>query len=374
MIEEMKAGKLAVILLLLALATGELFFRINKLAPENGDRFLQPYITTGDETITQVAERPEDYGYEHRGVGYYFSFNLPVKTVADREFMTLTPRAKDLKIPANPKKIFVVGGSVARGDWASEKQEWWRRLEKKLRQSRRDDSISVIPAAMASWVSSQERLAMELFVFPKKPKAIIVVDGANDISCAEREFSRPGDPFNQGFLYARYYSPWFELIRSLSNHSAIIRYFLLKHIQDEHDHLHSEVMNDPKRTEIESSSIASVYLDNIHWMARRCEQESIQCYFFLQPERSVTRKYANPAAKEDPIEIGLYKLYTNQIRSTLGVLGKKSHFYDLTHLFDGEAQQHYVDNVHFLDPGHEMMADAVWKVLADPHSTERLAP
>jgi hypothetical protein len=58
----------------LALLVGEAYFSVAKLAPENDDRFLEPYLMGGDLIKSGEPGFPSDYGYEKRGLFYYYPY------------------------------------------------------------------------------------------------------------------------------------------------------------------------------------------------------------------------------------------------------------------------------------------------------------
>lgn len=347
------------LLALLVFGTAEAYCRVARLAPENQDRFLEPYLMTGNEASPPYRGAPADYGYEKRGLLYYYPYRHPITSMAERDFVALPTSP----LPRDAKRVYVVGGSVARGDYGSPGHRWWQILEQKLRQDLKDERIVVLPAATASWVSTQERIALEFFVIPNQPKAVILVDGVNDATNAGL-LSRPGDPYNQGILYSRYYSPWFQVLRAISNHSAFVRYWLLRSIRAQVDGLDHEVLNDPSRQANQRNSIASVYTSNLKAMENRCAQESLRCLFVLQPLGDLTRKYTDPGFRAPGLDI--YETLVSEFRKLSArqpTRATRVSFHDFTHLMDGERSKYYVDGVHFYDPGQDLLATEVEKEL-----------
>ena len=335
--------------LLFFLAIGEGYFRIVKLSPDNDDRFFEPYLMGGDLVRSHAPELPADFGYEKRGLFYYYPFHKPIHSMADRNFL----QGSRIEIPANAKRVYVLGGSVAYGVGASDETHmWWRLLETRLRHDLRDPAITVVPMGMHSWSSTQERLALELFVFSEHPAAVVFVDGGNDVGVPAM-FVRPGDPYNMGVLYSRYYSATFQTLRAISNYSAMVRYALLQEIDRGFDHYYLERLSHPEEMENAYSSVVSLYLDNVQWMAKRCAQESVPCQFFVQPLKEVTRRYMDSKIPMNG-ELTMYRRILSR--------SKTAALHDLSHLLD-QHLEYYVDNIHFGDPGQELLAQAIGREL-----------
>jgi lysophospholipase L1-like esterase len=337
-------GLIAVGVLLAAMA-GEIYCRL-KFPGKLDERWLDPYTLTGAFRVHALG--PEAYGYRDAGWTHVYDSDAKLDGVQAR-WQPLYPRPVP---PGERRRVFVVGGSVALGDGASTgATRWWRVLEEKLRAALHDDKIDVIPAAMQSFVTTQERITLELYVLPLKPDVVVVLDGFNDAE--NLAFGvRPGDPYNLGTAYTRYDSLGFHVWLSLARHSALARWWLERRVAAA---LHeANVHRTPAQLTAWEDSAVNIYRDNVTRMARRCAQESVPCLFFAQPARELTvHHYGGP---ETPTTRMLARMAATQ-----GVV-------DLTHLLDARRES-YVDVVHFDDGGQQLLADAVLAELV-----KRLSP
>jgi lysophospholipase L1-like esterase len=345
--------------ILAALAIGEGCFRWVVKPPPNQDRWYHPYLITGDFISgANPTESPEAAGYRKTGLSYLYHPEAPVSGIEARGDYFFGER-RGLAQPdpsGRRKRIMILGGSLALGDGVKDRSRTWTRLlERELRARLRSEQIEVLTVATRSFVSTQERLALELFVLPKKPDAVVFLDGFNDMS-ALLHLARPGDPYNMGTLYARYYSIAFQLLRWASDHSALIRYFVLKEVGGKSGEAFRAIAADSALTERYGEGIARVYNDNIKRMSRRCMQEKVPCFFFFQPNRPLTDSYRG-LTSEMPVYARISQRMLETVRSE-GSFSAGSRFKDLTHLLD-QRPDVYVDRVHFSEEGQEILARAV---------------
>jgi hypothetical protein len=345
--------------LVLAFAVGESYCRWIKKVPANRDRWLEPYVMTGDfRRPGEHFEDPAAFGYRQRSLQHVYEASSVLKGAVDRGSYLFHDRADRARPnPAAPRKrIFVLGGSVSLGDGAEhEEARWWRLVENDLRAKLGDDRIDVIPAGTRSFVSTQERIELELYVLPLKPDAIVVLDGYNDWAVVNFA-ARPGDPYNQGILYTRYDSLWFHLFYALSEHSALVRHLLQQNVYGAVDSTIHDIMSDPQRLAAYRDSVVNVYRENVTAMARRCRQESIPCLFFVQPSAAVTRSHATPPPPRSEEAVAIDQMLAAVKGSA--ELTPPTELHDLTHVLDGHADV-YVDPCHPRDPGQRLLADAI---------------
>lgn len=340
---------------------------------EIGYRHFQPYFMTGgynDQLVPGVknyfgAPAPEAYGYTEQGGVYVYDFEQEVSSMADRGDLFFQDRV-DLADAVDQKdylRVFAIGGSAAYGIGASsEDRRWYALLEHSLSESLARQ-VRIIPAAMPGYISTQERLILEFMVLPRKPDAVIVFDGFNDALLPAIFGSRPGDPYDQGILYEQFYSPLFGVKKWLAQHSHL--YFFLFHrsvgrtLRDNKE----RIIQEPARLQTYVRSVTSVYLENIQAMWERCHAKGIPFMVFLQPIKSLTLKHqgGNPERwQNDVIGLGTYRAVLNDVRAKQ--VGES--FHDLTGVFDQPGQdQWYIDSVHFTDPGHRAVAQAMHPIV-----------
>src|SRR5690606_3877049 len=183
------------------------------------NRHMQPYLMTGgyyriplagarEDHVDVGPGGPEDYGYRDEGGTYVFGFDEPVHSIAERADFLLQDRADLLNgAGSNHLRVAVLGASVAYGVGASREDTRWYAILERLLTEELGREVRLIPAAMPGYVSTQERIILELMVLPMRPDAVIVLDGFNDAALPVVFGSRPGDPYDQGLLYEQFYSP-----------------------------------------------------------------------------------------------------------------------------------------------------------------------
>ncbi|MGZ3727112.1 MAG: hypothetical protein ACXWQQ_15035, partial [Pseudobdellovibrio sp.] len=291
--------------------------------------------------------------YERRGFFNIpsFKFGTPVSSAAERGRFLYRDRDKLLTMPKakDEFRIFILGGSVAFGEGASNNEaRWFVQLEKILRE-KTHKNIVIIPAANHSHVTTQERVIFELYVSPFEPDAIVVLDGFNDANTGISA-TRPGDPYAQSIIYVKDESPLYGFINDLSKHSELIRYGLQQEIFSIWFGKHPT----QEERSSQSKSVANVYFDNLTQLNRRCKNEKIKCLFLLQPfwDQTLINRKLTPQNKEQMImenyveirkEISNYPFVT-----------------DFTGVFDdGPKEVPFIDPAHFNDEGHLYMAEKI---------------
>jgi len=341
---------------------------------EVGNRHLQPYFMTGGyyqtplpgvraENVLLGPGGPETYGYRRDGSAYVFGFDRPVASVAERGTFLFQDRIDVANAAPQPgvRRVFVLGGSAAYGVGASNRDaRWYAVLERELNAALADQ-IHVVPAAMVGYVSTQERIALDLMILPRAPDAVVVLDGWNDAALPAVFGVRPGDPYDQGMLYGEFYSAFGGVWKWLAKRSHFARYVLQRRIAKAIERQRQQIVVDPSRIAEYAASTSSVYLDNLSRMLRRCKDEGVPCAAFLQPSRDV----ASAAAVSDrnPLVLASYE----RIRQRLVDPARVHRVHDLSQLLAADDRL-FVDKVHFTDAGHEAVARAIL-----PHVVTMLA-
>jgi lysophospholipase L1-like esterase len=336
-------------------------------------RQMQPYFMSGGYQQTGAAELrdhnvvmgqggAEVYGYQDSGSMYIYRFDRVVSSIADRGEFLFQDRVDLANDTARTDiiRVFVMGGSAAYGIGASTKEKRWYAVLERALSTALAREVRLVPAAMIGYVSTQERLALDWMVLPRKPDAVVVFDGFNDVVLPAAFGCRPGDPYDQGILYENFYSPLFGLKKWLADHSHFYRYLTQRSLAKALAENERRILEDPQVLSNYARSTASVYLDNVSQMLERCKDEDIPCLVFLQPVRDLTWRYKGIQETLDPITLASY----DQILPKIQDLAHRDSIHDLTHAFDGPEQEKvFFDSVHFVDSGHQLIAEAMYPIV-----------
>ena len=210
---------------------------------------------------------------------------------------------------------------------------------------------------MPGFVSTQERIALDLMVLPRCPDAVIILNGWDDAALPGMLGSRPGDPINSGLLYEQYFPATSELGRTLVRRSALYRYFYHRRILDALEAHRVRIAGSEERLDMYRRSTAGVYLDNIQRMLESCEARSVPCAVFLQPARSLVDE-GKPGPQGWAVQESLERTAYEAIRRGMGEIEARDRVHDLTGIF-APGLEWFVDPVHFGDEGHAVLARAM---------------
>lgn len=351
--------------LVIFLVGAEIYFRDFKPMDEGVDRIPHPYIEMGGfyrggyyKMQLDPIERPDTLGYVESGWLKIpsFQYGTEVKSIAERgKFLFRERVALVEKEKAKDEiRVFILGGSVAFGEGASSlNQRWFIHLEHELRE-KTGKNIVVISAANHSHVSTQERIIYDLYVSAYQPDVLIILNGFNDANTGVSG-TRPGDPYAQGIAYKKSFSPFYSFLNDISKHSKFVRYIL-------HESLSEVWYSTPRTPELNAAqgkSVANVYYENIKALNKRCGNEKIKCFFFLQPYQKLTEHYRNNSPTNETDDMVLINY--NEI---LKRLPEHKFLIDLTHVFDQEPKANpFYDPAHFRDGGHFTMAKEISEIL-----------
>lgn len=363
--------------LFVTVAAAELVCRrlANTWHREIGYRHMQPYLMSGGyfqsgdvegvKDDTAIAHSgPAAFGYSKVGDFYVYGFADDVTGIAERGSFLFQDRAH-LANEVNRhdiKRVFVLGGSAAYGIGASSNEnKWYAHLERSL-SATAGREIRLIPAAHPGYGSTHERLILDLMVLPRRPDAVLIFNGFNDAVLPSIFGNRPGDPYDQGVLYADFYSPSFGLKKWLAQSSYFFRYLVHRSMSRAFAQNRERLLKDPQLLKNYAKGTASVYLDNIERMLHRCALEGIPCAVFLQPVRDLTLRSQGTQQPLDPFTIASYDLILQRLRAAVF----RDAIHDLTAVFDSPGRElWYMDNVHFKDAGHAAIAAAMHPIVLD---------
>lgn len=332
--------------LLVALGGAELYFRLiddQNYASMNG-RWTEPYLGFGD--IKGGPNNPLSLaGYEPEGLVYRWRPRSAVTGV-----LSHAPATFGRGFPESPERgprskwVVVMGASAALGD-GSFARMFPDLLQEELEKGR--PGLKVFTAATRSFVSTQERIALELYVLPLRPDAVVFLHGFNDVSQASF-MARPGDPYNMGIAYARNENPSFGFLQLLSNYSRLLDHVFSSSVFRSLSEGRSKMSSE--EAVVFSRSVASVYEDNVRRMAKRCEQEKIPCLFIFQPFRDFLAENGDESTRM------AYHLVVEAFKRQ--PLRGSAAFQDMAPPYAGRTEL-FVDAVHMSEAGQVSLAKAV---------------
>ena len=264
--------------------------------PAFGDRAIHPYFMNGtsqgregDLARAFAFQGPTVYGYENGRGAYYFNFENPVHSMLERADFVWRDHLDIYDDPdSDVYRIFVVGGSVADGAGVQEDPQRWHVLLEEQLQTGTNRDVVLIRASVGGFVSTQERIMLDLMVLPLEPDAIIFVDGWNDIGLPVLYLSRPGDPFNMGVYYRNHYDFWYGPSLWLANRSRLFRYIFYSSLNASIARRQDEIFKDAAQQQNFVAGTTGIYLENINFMLERCDRYDIPCLAFLQPSRDLS--------------------------------------------------------------------------------------
>jgi lysophospholipase L1-like esterase len=325
----------------------------------------QPYLVHGDielsgEKDIRQREGPEAYGYVREGETWVFPFERSVGGMADRGDFLFQDRAGIANEPPGSRlRVFAVGGSVVFGYGASNNDKrWYVWLERSLTEGM-GQPVSIIPTGLGGYVSTQERLALDLMVLPRCPDAVIILDGFNDIGSPAVYGARPGDPFDQGVLYEEFLSGSYALKKWLARQNGRVALMLHDAFQKSMTANQARLLSNPAARQRYVESTSAVYTDNVLRMLDQCRGKQVACAAFLQPAQFVTdrRRGGEPGH-------AIISLFIDTYTSAIQAMQAHPHrppFHDLTGIFDADSvEPWYADPVHPSDIGHRRLAEAMY--------------
>jgi lysophospholipase L1-like esterase len=351
---------------------------------ETGNRHMQPYFMSGgyfktpiyrfkDKSILLGPGGPEFYGYKRESDIHVYNFDEPISSISERGDFLFQDRVQLANNVGRDDvvRVFVIGGSAAYGVGASSvEKRWYVVLERALSESLGTE-VRLIPAAMIGYVSTQERLALDLMVLPRRPDAVIIFDGFNDAVLPSVFGTRPGDPYDQGMFYQDFYSPLTGMKKWLANHSYFCRFLLHRSLARVMEENQNRILGNPNLLVNYAKSTASVYLDNVAHMLEDCKQRNVPCMTFLQPARDLTWQHQGKDEKLDPFTLSAY----DEILKGMKKPGVKDQIHDLSGVFSEPGRdENYIDNVHFNDGGHQAVAEAMYPFVLNALQRSQQAP
>jgi lysophospholipase L1-like esterase len=313
-------------------------------------RYYFPYIGFGDFRALNKKQMPEAFDYRSDKGTYVYNSSFEIQSIAQR-FSILFENIEgfgSIDSFSRENLVFVMGASAALGDGhVRAENRFPLQIQKNLRELLSNEKIQILPAAIRAFVSIQERILLDLFVLPHQPKAIVFLHGFNDSNQWE-SMVRPGDPYNLGIEYSRQESKWFRTKQFLAEWSYFFQWFFRRSAESSIYSGYAKMLKDPKAVQNYTKSMANIYVENVFWMAKRCEQEKVYCLFVLQPAYIESQENRLPAPY-------------SQIKKVLaksGPLNEYSAFLDFSDRYS-DRRELFVDTVHLIDEGQMLLAKEV---------------
>ncbi len=260
----------------------------------------------------------------------------------------------------NALSIFVLGGSAAQGVGASDREKTWHGvLEGKLRRTFDTDDIHVFNAAIGGFNSLQERLAFHLAVAPRAPDIVLVLDGFNDVVLPLNTASRPGDAYQTGTRYTKFYGN--SLLQYLAEVSAfanaVSNHFLYGKINAVRD----GVDEDDQLFDAYKTSVVGEYIRNTQAILKNCALNGYPCLVAIQPFRAISHEDTGvPLASPPIISAARFRDIYDTLIEKAGTQRYAENYVDLSRLFSAPDRLGvYTDYVHFNDRGNAILADAL---------------
>ena len=329
-----------------------------------GTRPYQPYFGFGDFcTVAKQQELEErgllPRGYRYQG-GHFFwepTAECTAATVGDflYEHYLSRYRAEDVELVDPARRVFVLGGSLAVGSSATNPERSWHALlERTLARQFPPRAPRIFNCAMGAFISTQELLALVLAVLPRRPNAVIFLNGLNDIAQPWTHGTRPGDPYNLSTVLKYWYERPFvhgradpQAERSLERRTAAV------------------LQNAEARTLVQRS-IANVYVQNMSRCIDLCRAADVKVAVCFQPWLEMSRRRLGLSVTEGGFAVGVAAAVEETfelIRQQMTDLHSDA-FYDLTGLIEHRDQLgRFSDPFHLDDNGQALLGEAVAKVV-----------
>ncbi len=320
------------------------------LANKSGRRYFQmfsePYI------MSARKFDPDGAGYRRGSADLYsFDYSNPVQRISER-YDKVFPRRTDDK---NILKVIVLGASVADGVGASSSDRAWFTILENNLTAKLKRKVVLERLTMPGYVSTQERVALDLIGFDRCPDHVMIFDGFADLSTFLYN-ARPGDPYDQVVSYELARSSAFRIGFWLSQKSEIFNTLWRFHFNRKIAQLKSEFLMTPLQQNQYVESVNSVYFNNVDAMLTQCRWHKVGCSVFLQPARALLTK------EENGDEL-LAKTYNEARRRVTAAAENGKPIFDLTHVFDSVNEKIFLDRAHFNDLGQILVAQAMEPIL-----------
>ena len=261
----------------------------------------------------------------------------------------------------NEFRIFILGGSVAKGYGATTPQKkFYKILEKKLKKHKPLHTIkefNVVSAGRIGYVSGQELILLINGILDFQPDMVIFLNGANDMIAVSQYHESPGYPFYFQSLKKALEASKLEKRLDQNLRESVffsdLKKMLKKYKTSSIDLTKKNIIRHYKRNMLTSAQILKVH--------------QIDAYFFLQPllqfkyNKSLLEKKFIKTLSSQSIMMwqATYPLMSNTLEEIAE--STKMKWKDLSKAFDNERQTVFADSVHLTDLGQSILGNIIFK-------------
>jgi lysophospholipase L1-like esterase len=254
-------------------------------------------------------------------------------------------------------RIAIIGGSsVFGGEVPSDDLTFSKLLESKLN-TNGQNNYEVINAGAPAYVSMQELILLEDKIIDLKPDMLIVFDGFNDFLTVIKRDPRPNYPWWFNEVEKVYYTS----ITKLFVEKKLRKFRITKHILN----MMEKKKEKDKEYTVNKEQVA-FYRRNLDLMCHLAKSYGIKVVLVFQP----VALYKQPLNTKE--EVLLAKLDQNYLKALKEMcdLGKEAMrevaianavpFIDGTQVFNNNTEDIFIDEVHFNQRGHTIVADILY--------------
>lgn len=300
---------------------------------------LNPYVFFGSLPSLELRPNPDYFD------DYYFEF-------AGKKVMTN-------KAPGE-YRIFIMGGSVARGYGASvEEKKFYHILEQLLNENRPENikrNFNVVSAGRLGYVSGQELVFLLMGVIDFHPDLVIHLNGFNDILAFTQYKEPPGYPI--------YFQSIKKALKAIKIGRTLDNAFDSSAFLSAMEEMMKKYKPLPDLFPI--INIARQYERNMRHIAQLLRANHIESYLLLQPnvyfkkdKSPFEAQHIKNTGTRRPILLPTYPKLAESLARVSDT--EKVKWRDFRYIFDKTPKTVFNDTVHLNDLGQKILAHALWK-------------
>lgn len=264
------------------------------------------------------------------------------------------------KKAADEYRIFIMGGSVARGYGASAQgKKFYSVLERLLNENRPENInriYNVVSAGRLGYVSAQELVFLLMGVLDFHPDLVIHLNGFNEILAFTQYKEPPG--------YPMYFQSLKKALEAVKIGQVLDKAF------DRSAYLSSMKKMFKKYKPLPdiypAINISRHYTRNMKQIAQILRANNVESYLLLQPiiyykkdKSEREEKHLKKVGWNRPIIFNTYPKFIESLNRIAKEEGVNSG--ELLDIFNETQETVFLDTVHLNDQGQEILAHALWK-------------